>query len=57
MTYSYPLSYLILSFFSLSYLLRSYDQDGETRFIPDGYLELWAPGNTNKKYPKNNIEL
>ena len=33
MTYFYPLSYLILSSFSLSYLLRSYGQDGETRLV------------------------
>jgi len=42
MTYFYPLSYLILSFFSLSYLLRSRDQDGKRDLIGNDYLQFRA---------------
>jgi len=42
MTYFYPLPYLILSFFPLSYLLRSHDQDGKRDLIRDDCLQFRA---------------
>jgi len=42
MTYFFPLSYLILSFLSLSYLLRSHDQDGKQDLIQDDCLQFRA---------------